>query len=715
MLYLLKSARVREYHQQNVALMAAAEGDEIDIAYSLRWVQDGLEPQEEDGCVIVFSDSPFTDFVPVRFGVLRHVGMREERLYLRVELGPLVRPGGRDVLTERWRARTDEGRPGKVFVFTDENPGLLSPRSLTEVDEAWRTTIDALGSNGFYERSTFARVLRVEDSGGDVIEFERVVPVGEELRAVVELRSPHEQPGPVSVVGEARPSGSAQVQRVDSASTATVEVPVRLAAPGPCSVTLRILPEPLRSSRPLLFLSAAASESGDAVPLSLGAAAGTTVPAATEVAALTARLERDATLDDAAWVGLFEDVFLRWSPDDPVLLQSYAQHCFAHGDYDKTIAALGRIDNRTPEGDHLLLLASLRSGRPAPYAELVERIDFNAEGPFVELLDAAAQATEDVGMTLFALLPHRLLGDEKSLRLLERARDRIHTPDAVCQLASLIVYGDSEAAADVLLEAWPNPNGMPDQAVDLLLQFGRRVSRLAPYVRAYVDRLGAAGLWGSLDKVVAQLSVLPERDRYEIGGRAGQLMVGAEVNDVRERGFELLLRMIETARRLSDLDTAVALAWSLSAAAPQLDATFQALATETMASVRADIERSDVFAEYQKAKEHARDNRLFAACQGKVIHLVGGKKEDWVSEVKAVTGAAEVRWHETEKAKRPTIDWADGLRHDRDYVVVIIDRISHAASGAVKERCAAGGVLHVPSRLSRRAVLDDLDAALLAR
>lgn len=710
MLYLLKGSRVREYHQQNVALLGAPEGEMLDISYALRWVQDGLEPASGEGCVIVLADTPWDDFVPVRFAVVRHVGMSGERLDLRVELGPRITPLGRSLLNAMWAGRSDEDRPGRVFLFTDDNPDLAVPRSLAENDEAWRASVDALAGNGFYERSTFARVVRVVDDNGDLVERERSVPVGTRLSVELELRTPHPMEGEVTVLGDADPPGAVQVERVPARPTGTVSVPMRVTADGDFKVALRILPEPLRSSRPVV--RGAARIVAATAPPEGHESSGRSAPAV-DVAALVVRLERDSNMDASAWVALYEDVLLRWSPADPVLLEAYARHSYDAGRFDTAIAALERIGTtRTPDGDYLLLLSSLRSGRPSQYEDLVHRIDLNVDDRFRELLDATAAASEDVWRTLMGLLPHGLLGDEKSLRFLERARAHVRTADGVLQLAELLAYSDTEAATDAILDTWPEPGSAPSKAVELLLTFDRRVNRIGPYVQTEIERLAATAQWGTLDKVVAQSQTLPERERCAALRAAATPMLRSEVIDVRQRGFALLVDTIDASLRLGDIDTAVEAAWALSEGGAGLDSEYRDLASERVAVVRAAVEQSEVFREYQRAKEHARDGRLRTRCGGWVLHVFGGKQAEWMPEIKAATGAREVRWHETEKAKSPTIEWADGLRADKDMVIVITDRIGHAASGSIKDRCAALGVIHVPSRLSRHAVLDDLDAAL---
>ena len=76
MIYLIKGSRVREYHRQNVEILSAAEGAPFEVAYSRRWIQTDLRPAENNGAVIVFSDSPYEHFTPIRFAVIPQIDQR---------------------------------------------------------------------------------------------------------------------------------------------------------------------------------------------------------------------------------------------------------------------------------------------------------------------------------------------------------------------------------------------------------------------------------------------------------------------------------------------------------------------------------------------------------------------------------------------------------------------------------------------------------------
>lgn len=83
-----------------------------------------------------------------------------------------------------------------------------------------------------------------------------------------------------------------------------------------------------------------------------------------------------------------------------------------------------------------------------------------------------------------------------------------------------------------------------------------------------------------------------------------------------------------------------------------------------------------------------------------------------MDDVRDGLGLSDARWHETEKSKSASDDWASGLQPDRDVVVVITDHVRHDTTTALRQRCTASGVpyLHGSSRLRDViAALESLD------
>ena len=191
MLYLLKSSRVQEYHQQNVAIIGSSESDRFEISYTDRWIEPGLKVSVGDGCVIVLSDSPYEYFVPVRFGVIEQVDHRDGGLRLQVRVTAPVRSGGTEKVNQLFSAfdRDDPDRPGRRFLFEADNPDLESPQSDADRDQAWIEIVDRLERNGYFENTTFTRLRRLMTPDGRPLDPSGSVAVGQELVAVIETRA----------------------------------------------------------------------------------------------------------------------------------------------------------------------------------------------------------------------------------------------------------------------------------------------------------------------------------------------------------------------------------------------------------------------------------------------------------------------------------------------------------------------------------------------
>lgn len=495
MLYLLKGSRVREYHQQNVAILGAPEGEVVEVAYNRRWVQPGLAVEPGAGCAIVFADSPYDYFVPVRFAVLDAVDETDARVAVSCRLGPFVRSGALEPLNERWTDPALPVRPGKQhFLFEDANPGLIGPQSLAQADEAWQAAVDALRGNGFFERTSVARLRAMVDETGLDLDASHSVPVGSIVQARLEVRSPFLGDEQLELLLDVEPRGAVELLGAAVVpANGEADLQLQVTAAGPLSVGLAFGHEPLLSSRPRFSLTAeparrrAAAEVGRPETVDVGG-----------LRSLTARLRRDADIDDATWFGLYQDVFLAWAPDDPVLLASYARHAYDVQDYGECYRALGKVPQRLPDDDYLYLLATLRTGREGSLADLIQRIDLKEEGRFEQFLAALDGIPEAPLHELLRLLPNQLLGEDKTVRFLERAWKLVLDVDLACRIAEQAAYADPERGAGLLLDRWPDPETTPERALALVLDWEARASRLGPYVDTAVARAMAANRWDDL-------------------------------------------------------------------------------------------------------------------------------------------------------------------------------------------------------------------------
>ncbi len=528
------------------------------------------------------------------------------------------------------------------------------------------------------------------------------------MKATLEVRSPHLADEQLELLLDVDPRGA--VELLDDPvvpANGMAELSMRVTASGPLSVGLAFSHEPLLSSRPRFDLVAESRERAPTVPAErhgVGDVSG--------VRSLTARLRREAQIDDATWVGLYQDVFLEWAPDDPVLLASYARHAYAVGEYDECYRALDRIPRRVPDDDYLFLLASLRTGRTTDLADLIQRIDLKEEERFEQFL-----ATVDDGIAqdplheLLNLLPNKLLGEGKTIRFLDRAWKQVTDIELACRIAEDTAYADPERGATLLLDRWPDPTTMPAKALALVIDWEARESRLGPYVENAVDRAIAAKRWDELETLTDKVRRLVDARRQPLVlARIGEHLLSSGDPTRTREGFGLVCEAAHSAATRGQLDIAAHHAEvAVGHARLSGDEELVTAALRLKEAVETAIQESETFRAWQRMQDESEIERLAPRFRGKVLHLVGGKRREWADQLRDGLGLVELRWHETEKAKSTNVDWASGLEPERDVVVVITDQIGHDTTTALKQRCDAREVpyLHASSRL--RDVLEALE------
>lgn len=717
MLYLLKASRIREYHQQNVAILGAPEGDEVRIGYNLRWVQPGLLPVEGQGCVLVFSDNPWAQFVPVRFGVLSHVGQSGERLELTVRLSTFVRPGQTAVLSERWSAGVGPLNPGREqYLFEDENLGLAAPRSLAEEAEAWRSIVDELAGDGYFERSIFARLISVIDDRGLPVDSERAVVVGDRLTARFEVRPARAPEEPIRIVLDSDPVGAVEmVDGPDAILPGIVDVPIVARTPGSAQLTFRFLPEPALASRPELWFSIdGASETAPPV-IAATADAGPSAFRPGDLGRLVARLEREAHLDHTGWIGLLDDVLLPSAPTDPGLLEALARHAFAAGDAGRAVEALRRVAPRSADGDRLLLLASIATGNARELADLVETVDLDDERLFADLLDTLDGAPEAVWQPILNRLPHELVGEDKTVRLLNASLPYVRGEALIVGVAEHYVFaGLYDDAAKVLVDRWPIAGSCPARVLGMLEELGRLGTRLVPYLEQHLTNMAELGDWSAVEKVLDRsASAIDDAEVRRLSAKVGDLMAVADEPHVRLRGAMLLTEAAQRAR-LTDLDEAVAYGErAVTICADNPDSPEAAAVAALRVSLALAIEQTSVFREYKEALSDARLERVRRRFGGQVLHIVTGHAQPpWADQLRNAILLAELRWHQTAKDRSPETAWTSGMRPDRDAVLMFTDWIGHDVSIPVKTACIGRSVpLALSDSFGLRGALAALDVA----
>lgn len=707
MLYLVKASRVREFRLQNVEILSAPDGRTIPVAYKRRWIQPGLTPKVGDGCVVVFADSPYDCFVPVRFGTLSAIEEDDVALQLAVRLGHHVVVDDPNVLTTPWTART-QGRPGKeLFLLEDENPGIRAHIGPEGAVEAWRSAIDRLAKNPYFASSTVIRVAAVLDARGIEVATDQPVSVPATVRLTLELRTPVPEQDEVEVVTEAEPAWAiAHRPAVAAPSNGMTDVAVELVGDGGVDLSLRVSPNTLFSSRPRFHIETAPTPQAPTAVTELGQA----LP----VRELVRFLQRESALSDDGWIRLYDGLLLAVAPDDRELLLDFARRCFSLGRWDDVFEALRDLRGLSPADEHLLLVAGIRGRRRLPIAEHLERIDLNEEHLFKQLVEATSDADPSTLEALVDELAEDRLGADKTVRFLTAAFGAARDSDLMVRCALGVAHHDLEVGASLLLDEWPYPEEMPPRALDALVcEIRTALHRLGPYLRHHAVAAIAEGETGkALDDVKLVRRMPASEQRLRLLGSIGLDLLATDDRPSRSEGFGLLCEIVEAAASQGLLDIAADHAEAIVGYAEVLgDEVERDAAQDLRGRVTAALEDSEVLLEWRRMRTEGRYADVREALRGRRLHLVGGAVSAWARDLEELLGLAELRWHETEKGRSPRTDWADGLETERDIVVVLTNRIGHDVTKPLRDACRRRSVQYVHASWGFEAVLRELDEA----
>lgn len=558
-LYLVKANRVREYHLQNLAIVAAPEGERFEISYGQRWVEPGLEVTPGQGCVLVIADPPYRHYHPLRWGMVDSASFADKRLRLTVRMGPFVVDGER--LTVEWDAaaqidaeRGDGEKTRPYLAFKEPNHGMRNPHGREEQEEAWRRAVDGLRANDYFSGCSLARVGALTRADGVMIDPGQAVPVGTSVRMPLELHSIGRSETELEVALEVEPKGALELSGdTHVPATGIAEIEAVVVAPGAVRARLHVLPDALRSSRPVVELSAVAAEAEAAEAGAVGSAGG--------VRQLIQRLQRDAEMAESDWIALFEDFFVPWGGHDPDVVAQYAERLLAAGRFRDLEAVLSAAERRSPRLDLLLLLAAIHNGTAGDHTGLLTRVDFDDVGHFGLLLDALEAAPGGALPSIVEPLYRDVLGDDRKLELAERILPGVRSDELATALIEDVADADPERAVGYMVERWPDPASMHEPALDLLVGLGVPRSELAAYVRHWLATMTDSCRWDDLLAAMpAARAALPDADRPAALAASAADLLGSGDDEIAQAGFDLACDVAREACHTGQLDAASSLA-----------------------------------------------------------------------------------------------------------------------------------------------------------
>lgn len=707
LLHLLKAGRILQYRQQNVALVSAAEGTEFDITYAERWLAPGLEVSVGDGALVLLSDSPYTQVDPARFVTVTAAERSRTGLDLTIKVGPWPVVEDEGALIAPLRSHPTQP---PYFAWGTTAQGIRPPRSDHEAREAWRAAVERLRGNKFYADSSFARVVRVLDPHGHEVR-ERKLELGDVATAVIEVHSPGGDDHVHSILVDSNPPGAVVggIDRERADGEAHLHVPVRPLAAGSHTVELSFTPEGLLSTR--ITFTIDAHKSPATPPLtSLPPPRFTTATTAQDsgpalVQALAERLRRIEVVDPTQWLNLLQDNVLPLAPDDPVIRSMTAEAAYDIEEWETVIELLNEPSLFRTGDAFRALTAGLHYGLPTDVAGLLRQVDLGVESNVALLADELPRLPDGAIREIAEVILDDLAGKELLDRLLPPVFQRLRD-DLALRVAVECAPADPDAWLGRALQRWPDPHRMPETALDEILTWDTNAATLAPYVREAIEHaIDAGDIDGVLELDERARSLLPRLDQVRLRAATARLFFDDE-NTV-DTGRGLLLAAVSEAAGLGDPDLASELAFTMRERWATGDDETIDTAIDRLRAVLDDL--AD-FQEWREKRDHDAAVALRAATRGKVVHIVGGRRQSWAGALETELELRDLRWHENEPANAPSIDWAGSGDTEHDIVVLIWTQCGHAT----RQGLAVAGVRYTEANSSRASVLDALATAITA-
>lgn len=691
-IYLFKAARRPAHLRENLNILAAERGSIVEVAYNQMWVAPEyfMEGSIVPGTRVyfIYSDRPYSLFVPVRGGEVIAAAWEEPLLRLRVLLHSWVGIEGRglgeftDLVKETNRARAPGSQSAKfVLPRVDEAP-LISWYDDRE-DEGWRRTIENLlemsagSEDDPYRSSVFFRPLGLRI--GEELHETRRVPVAEGSEASLALRfhNPHLAEGDVG-------RHTLQVLASDDAVAESpgrfplagdLEIPFRVVGDDP-ELTVKIGPAPAGHTS---ITQRLATHGHEARVRSIPAPNGEVGRG--ELIGVYDLVRRLASFEPGDELTVVE-AFQRLLPNEQRIAERRAALLAREGRDDEAYAILRELNPETMGDEARLLLFRLTLLRESDEGALqrVASLELTADGRFDDFLETLAGLDSPVIGRLLPMLVNDVPGDRLH-DLMSRLGDRIERPDIAAEVA-LALYINSDD---------------PQWAYSYLRDRGRQLRADSPKMTEALLELAAAGasIAGDdelFDDTARAITNLIAQDRVDEARswltRAADSLPRSEQDRLyhriadrfidKDRHDDAIAILVERAGKacrqgdLAEATEAVQRARGLWAATPAGRSGEPApeWLVDEIRQVELAWEACADLVEWKKSDEARTRERLRETYLNQRILIAGGiRRQDWLEKIEEMTGAK--------------VDWATAYRDETDDLDACAERIRNGHYSAV--------------------------------
>lgn len=715
-LYLFKAARRPLHLKENLNILSTERGSVIEVAYNQMWVApDLLAPGSiEPGTItyFVYSDRPYSLFVPVRQGEIVDAAWDDTLLRLRILIHSWIGVEDRDLgdftalVKDASRNRAPGGQATKFVLPKLDDAPLISYFDQRE-DEGWHRAIDNVlamsrtNSEAPYRASVFFRPLGVRVDGE--LHPARRLPLDPGATGSLALRfhNPHLAQGAITGLELQVLASDDVVAHPPGAFPllGDVEIPFEVTGDDP-ELTVRIGPTPAAhtvvTQRLLVRGKAGHAPAREATTGALSRA---------ELLALFDVVWRNAHFEPGDDLDVL-DAFEHLLPGEARIAERRALLLAARGKDDEAWTTLRGLD---PEelGDparRLLFRLSLLRESVESALQRVAALGLTTQGRFDAFLDTLAELDDAPLGHLLPRLAYDVTPDQLT-KLVDRLGERVDSVDTAVEIAQAIylvkgdagwaysylrdrarsLHADSPRLTAALLElaSAGAPVGADDELFD---DAARAITNLIAQ-----DRIEEARGW-----LVKATDAISRAEQDRLYHRIADRFLDKGRHD------EAIAILVEHADRacahgdLADATEAIQRARGIWASSPagRSGEPVPTWLEDSIGRVQAAWEECADLVEWRKSDDTRTAERLRARYLNRRILIAGGiRKQEWLERIQELTGA-RVDWATAYRDETDDLDaYAERIRNRHyDAVVHYWQKTGHELGDRIRPACEEAGV-----------------------
>lgn len=723
MLVLFKGARSTAHLLQNLRLLAAPNGASLSTTYASHWFAPSAtgsgSPDNGDECLIVLCTSQNRSLTPCRVGKLEVIEETGSARSFSIRLGRFVALTVQDRLASELQSWAHGLRPGHAFVSRGKLSNVVLADDQSETT-SWRAVVNQLCGSTEYSNAAFARLahplgtLAVDEPS--VMSIEAEYPAASTLEALLELTR-----GSASLkISEQRRDGLSV--SLTPHTNEPLEGSLRLVASGvvfaPLDLNLSVR-SPAVSTAPTTTSSVDTRPKPTVTPSdtdSLVSEGEHTSAKRTEAVALAIsdvrRLIRERgsqTSDEMA--RRLGELMLESGTTDIEIISSTAALLAAAGRHREAADAFRRVDlgRLSVESLYELFTCECAAGRLAETADLLSlnRLDFASDPSFESLSRVLSELPDRSATNLGYELIDRALSEQRQLELFRILRARINEPSDVFRYANHVQYLSEHEALAFLCEHTEDDPTTP--LLELVLEVASQTGSLAKVAQQAISlakiRLAEGRVGDAFELTEIARSGSDPGGTYELAR-----LVAEELSARHDRhadAVELLGRCVNDALARGDLAEAGALG-ELALSIASGDDSIEQWARELGGRVQRALEESEPLRSLLAQRRDVLLGTTRKATAGKTLVIAGGKKDTRTeNQLHESLAFRKVNWLEFPKSQSPDITSIAQMDPEKTIVVVLAERISHAASNALRDHCERSFMPVIVSPKSGRAGIED--------